>query len=157
MTSPGVYTAEQRAALVRCYVANQVETASPAQRLMMLFTRLRTDLEAASAAFSVADVEAIHNSLVHAQRIVLVLRDSLSGSDWSGAGPLRTVYTFVHQRLVDCNLRKDPALLPVCVDLIARIHDANAQVLAEMATQAADHAGEQPGEPALSSGVCVEA
>ena len=109
------------------YLAHQVETASPAQRLLMLQGQVLQDLQAADEAFETMAIEPIHRSLIHAQEIILVLRDSLIGSDWAGAEPLQSVYTFVHQRLVMCNVTKDRSLLPQCVKLVEQIFDANAK------------------------------
>lgn len=112
------------------YLAHQVETASPAQRLLMLLGQLLRDLHAADEAFEAMAIEPIHRNLIHAQEIVLVLRDSLTGSEWTGAGPLQSVYTFIHQRLVTCNVTKDRSLLPQCVKLVEQILDANTKAAA---------------------------
>ncbi|MGH8980686.1 MAG: flagellar export chaperone FliS [Acidimicrobiales bacterium] len=119
-------TDDPRAEMLRQrYLADQVDTATPSQRLLMLQHRLAEDLRAADQAFESGSIEAIHRYLVNAQRILLALRDSLAGSDWVGAEPLRAVYWFVHQRLVECNLQKNRSLLPVCQELVGRILDAN--------------------------------
>lgn len=122
------------------YLAHQVETATPVQRLLMLQHRLVQDMQAADAGFETWSIEGIHENLVHAQRIVRVLHDSLKGSDWAGAAPLRSVYQFVHQRLVECNLRKDRSLLPLCQELVGKIVDANSKAAAE-AEVAPEHLG----------------
>lgn len=118
------------AALRQRYLADQVETATPVQRLLMLQHRLMQDMRAADEAFEAGSIEMVHRNLVHAQRIVLALRDSLNGSDWAGAHSLRAVYGFVYRRLVDCNLTKDRFLLPMCQELIGRILDANTEAAA---------------------------
>jgi flagellar protein FliS len=124
-----VAAAERAEALRRRYLADQVETASPEQRLLMLLARLGHDLRMAEDGFAAGDLKVVNDGLVHAQQIVLVLRDGLDG-EWTGAASLRTVYTFVHQRLVTANLQKDRALLPACVDIVGRITEANAAALA---------------------------
>lgn len=126
---------ERVGALRQRYLENQVETATPQQRLLMLQHRLVQDMHAADEAFDPMAIETIHENLVHAQLIVLVLRDSLKGSDWSGAEALRAVYTFVHQRLVDCNMRKDRSLIALCVKLTQQILDANTRAAAAEAGQ----------------------
>ena len=135
---------DERTELLRQrYLRTQVETATPVQRLLMLQNRLVQDLHAADAGFGAGSVETVHRSLVHAQQIVLALRDSLNGSDWTGAEPLRAVYWFVYRRLIDCNMAKDPSLLPVCISIIEQIVDANtraaAALSAELATAGAAH------------------
>lgn len=141
---------DQQAAALQRYLANQVETATPARRLLMLQDQLLKDLHAAEAGFDDGAIEPIHRSLVHAQEIVLVLRDSLAGSDWSGAEPLRAVYGFIHQRLVSCNVAKDRSLLPQCIRMIQQIYDANTRAAAIEATRGGDgaRAGDAPGRAA---------
>jgi flagellar secretion chaperone FliS len=119
------------------YLQTQVETATPVQRLLMLQNRLVQDLRAAEEAYGTASIESVHRNLVHAQQIVLVLRDSLNGSEWVGAEPLRAVYWFVYQRLIDCNMEKNPSLLPLCVTLVEQIVDANTRAAADVALPAA--------------------
>jgi flagellar secretion chaperone FliS len=111
----------------RRYRADQVLTATPVQRLLMLFERALSDLRTADAAFEEGDVEQIHEHLVHAQEIVLALHDGVSTRDWETGGVLREIYRFVHQRLVWCNVRKDRSLLPACRDVLSRLYDANAE------------------------------
>jgi flagellar secretion chaperone FliS len=118
------------------YLQTQVETATPVQRLLMLQNRLVQDLRAAEEAYGTASIESVHRNLVHAQQIVLVLRDSLKGSDWAGAEPLRAVYWFVYQRLIDCNMAKDRSLLPMCITLVDRIVEANTKAAADVAQPA---------------------
>lgn len=113
------------------YLQTQVETATPVQRLLMLQNRLVLDLHAANDAFGEGSIEMVHTNLVHAQQIVLVLRDSLKGSDWSGAEPLRSVYWFVYQRLIDCNMTKDGSLLPLCITLVEQVVEANTKAAAD--------------------------
>jgi len=126
----GQAEAERAEALRRRYLADQVETASPDQRLLMLLGRLLHDLRSADAAFEAGDLKEVSDALVHAQEIVLVLRDTLRDNDWSGAASLRSVYAFLHRQLVAANLGKDRSLLPECVDMVTRITEANTRAAA---------------------------
>lgn len=111
------------------YLADQVLTASPVQRLLMLFEHLLGDLRAAEEAFDSGAIEPIHRHLVHAQEIVLALHDGIATDLWEGGATLRQVYRFVHQRLVWCNVKKDRSLLPACADIVIRLYEANRQAL----------------------------
>lgn len=111
------------------YLADQVLTATPAQRLIMLFEQLLRDLQAADDAFEAGAIEPIHTHLVHAQDIVLALHDGISTDIWEGGGTLREIYRFVHQRLVWCNVKKDRSLLPACLDIVIRLYEANRQAV----------------------------
>ena len=123
-------------ALRRRYLAHQVETASPPQRLLLLFGRLQRDLHTADTGFDHGDLKVVSDALVHAQQILLILRDSLGSTDWAGAAGLRAVYGFLHDRLVAANVTKDRSLLPDCVDIVCRIADANARALTALSNQA---------------------
>lgn len=110
------------------YLANTVLTASPAQRLLMLFDQFRRDLAEAAEAFGVRDWKAVNDRLVHGQEVLFALRDPLDRSTELGAN-LAAVYDFCLSRLLTCNLEKDPSLLPEVVALVGKIADANAAVM----------------------------
>lgn len=120
----------------RRYVADQVLTAMPGQRLVMLFDRLLEDLRRAEDAFEGGGIEEIHKNLVHAQEVVLALRGPLTESDWEGAQQLCALYLFVYHRLIQCNLKKDRSLLPACADVIGRIREANGKALEQHGLEA---------------------
>lgn len=109
---------------IRRYLANQVSTASPAQRLVMLLDQLRRDLHCADVAFAGGDLKEISDNLVHAQHVIFALRDPLDlGTELGRA--LSGVYGFCLQRLVEANLRKDASLLPDVQGIVERLADAN--------------------------------
>lgn len=118
------------------YLANAVETASPAQRLLMLFDYFRKDLAEAAEAFETRDWKAVNDRLVHAQQILFALRDPLDRSTELGAN-LASVYDFCLVQLLTSNLQKDPSLLPAVGELVAKIADANAAAVAGMTPQEA--------------------
>ena len=114
------------------YLANAVLTASPAQRLLMLFDYLRKDLAEAAGAFEARDWKAVNDQLVHAQEILFALRDPLDRSTELGAN-LASVYDFCLSQLLTCNLQKDPSFLPGVAELVNKIADANAAAMASAA------------------------
>ncbi len=121
------------AAMLQRYLADQVRTASPAQRLLMLFDQVQRDLASAELAFSAGDYKEISDSLVHAQEVIMALRDPLDASSELGKA-LRGVYGFCLERLVESNLRKDPSLVPDVQLLIGRIGAANRAAMAQTVT-----------------------
>lgn len=124
------------------YLADQVATATPGQRLLMLFDRLFRDLADAEAAFARRDLFAVNKALVHAEQIVLALRDPLDRDTDLGRA-LSSVYNFCFDRLLDANLRKDPQWLGRCREMLAQIADANRNALA--ATTAGERHAEVTG------------
>ena len=123
------------------YLAHQVRTATPVQRLLMLFDQLRRDLLRAEAAFAGTDLKEISDHLVHAQDVIQALRDPLDPSTEHGMA-LRGVYGFCLEHLVQANLRKDPTMLPAVREIVDRIAEANRTAAAECAVvPAVAHAG----------------
>ena len=70
------------------YAREAVTTASPVRLVTMLYDRLVRDLDDAELAISLADPQAAHAQLRHAQDIVQELSSSLDVSRWEGGrGP----------------------------------------------------------------------
>lgn len=111
------------------YLANQIETATPVQRLLMLFDQLGRDLYAAREAFANRDLKVINDNLVHAQEILFALRDPLDAQSELGAA-LQSVYSFCIDRLVEANLRKDARPIAEVIGLIEQIAAANRKAAA---------------------------
>lgn len=118
------------------YLADLVMTATPVQRLLMLFDHLRRDLSTASGAFETGDLKAVSDALVHAQHILFALRDPLDRENELGKS-LGAVYDFCLGRLLACNLQKDPSLLPAVQDLVSQVATANAMAAASAGAEPA--------------------
>ncbi len=106
------------------YLTDWILTATPIQRLLMLFDGLHTDLDAALEAFATRDWKDVSDHLVHAQEILLALRDGLDRTTPLGAS-LHGIYSFCLSELVRANLDKEPERLPAVRRLIEQIADAN--------------------------------
>lgn len=91
----------------RAYVENAVETATPAQRLLILIDRLEADLAGMERGFEEHDLEAIHVHAKAAQAAVALLRGALRHDLWEHAVELAELYTFAIDRLVRANITKD--------------------------------------------------
>jgi flagellar protein FliS len=97
-------------------------TASPERLLCMVYDRLVLDLERASAALE--EGTSAHEHLMHAQDIVHELLVSLDQRTWSGAKALAGVYVYLHTRLVEANVRRDPAIVAECTQHVVPLRDA---------------------------------
>lgn len=122
---------ESTAESLRRYLANQVNTSSPVQRLLMLFDQLRRDLHLAALALEGSDLKEVSDNLVHAQQIICALRDPLDVATDLGQS-LSSVYDFCLKRLVEANLRKDASLLPAVQRLVDQLAAANRTAAAAM-------------------------
>lgn len=105
------------------YLAASVQTASPAQLLVMLYERLTLDVERAADALRNGRQADAHGPLLHAQDIVLELNASLDVKVWSGAPGLAAIYDFLHGELVRANLRKDLAITESCLKIVSELRD----------------------------------
>jgi len=103
----------------RTYQIHQVETATPAARLLLMLDQLEASLGRARAGFRATDLYEVHCGLMNAQAIVALLRDSLRLDLWETAQTLRTLYQFSLDRLIKANLTKDPACLEEATSVLA--------------------------------------
>lgn len=99
----------QRADQLRVrYLTEAIQTSTPATRLTMLFDALELDLARTDQAFAGgATIEEISRLLIHAQEIILTLRDTLDTKAWEPAGRLQALYDYLHRELVAANIEKD--------------------------------------------------
>ena len=104
------------------YLAASVQTATPAQLLVMLCERLVVDVERASDALRRGAPSEAHTPLLHAQEIVLELNASLK-SDWDGSAGLASLYDYLHHELVKANMGKDLTVAESCLQLACSLRD----------------------------------
>lgn len=108
----------------REFVRDAILTATPASRLMMLLDRLEVDLKRTEQAFSNGDVYKRNEALIHAQEIVLNLRDTLRVDIWSGAAQLKTIYSYIYSEFVKANIYDDQKSFEWASSLLMQIIDA---------------------------------
>lgn len=106
------------------YLAQSVETASPAQLVVMLYNALVKDLLQAERAIGRDDGPLAHESLVHAQDIVSALRGTLDLDAWDGARNLASLYDYLLEQMVAANIGKDADLVKTCRELVEPLRDA---------------------------------
>jgi flagellar secretion chaperone FliS len=106
------------------YLADSVNTASPARLLVMLYERLVLDLSQGEAAMKGGRREEGGERLMHAQEIVLELRATLDDAVWDGAPGLAQIYEFVVNELITANIKADIKRIVACRTLIEPLLDA---------------------------------
>ena len=106
------------------YLADSVNTASPARLLVMLYERLVLDLSQGEAAMKAGRREEGGEKLMHAQEIVLELRATLDEEAWDGAAGLAQIYEFVVNELITANIKADIKRIVACRGLIEPLLDA---------------------------------
>jgi flagellar protein FliS len=120
-------TAAQAAKLRQRYLADAIETAAPAVRLTMLYDALELDLRRADTGFESDDLKVINDNLVHAQEIILTLRDTIKPELWDGAARMIALYNFFLAELLGANITKDRARAGAVAVLIGRVGGRLAQ------------------------------
>jgi flagellar secretion chaperone FliS len=111
-------------ALRNRYLAETVATASPGQLLVMLYDRLVVDLTQAEEATRAGDHPTASERLMHAQDIVAELRATLDVTAWDGAAGLAQLYGFLFSHLIKANVRRDPAIVVECREIVEPLRDA---------------------------------
>jgi len=106
------------------YLADSVNTASPAKLLVMLYDRLVMDLVQGEEAMRAGDRERSGERLTHAQEIILELRTTLDLDAWSGAPGLANLYGFLLTELIGANIARDADRIATCRGLVEPLRDA---------------------------------
>jgi flagellar protein FliS len=115
------------------FLADRVMTATPAQRVVMLYDRAILDVHRATAASAGGDPVAASEHVMHALAIVAELRSVLDLTQWDGAAQLSGLYQWVMGRLIECRTG-DAEQLAVVVEVLTTLRSAWQQAAEEVAT-----------------------
>ncbi len=100
------------------YVADAIETASPARLITMLYDRLIVDLARAEAALETDDRRTAAPFIGHAEEIVGELMATLDEDAWDGADRLMGIYAFVLKELIDAGTTGNQVRVATCRTLL---------------------------------------
>ncbi len=109
------------------YLREAVLTATPAQRVVMLYDQLLQNIaiaENALAAPEPRDLKMANDNLVNAQEIVLTLQGVLRADIWDGAGSLAALYLHLHGELVAANMEQDADRLAAVAGMVGKLGEA---------------------------------
>ncbi|MCM8749726.1 flagellar export chaperone FliS [Thermomicrobiaceae bacterium CFH 74404] len=101
-----------------------VETASPVDLVIMLYRGAIRFLAEAEEAIAARDIPEAHRCLVRSQEIIAELMGSLNLDAGELAINLSRLYDYMQQRLIDANVRKDPAGVVEVRSLLSELLDA---------------------------------
>lgn len=124
------FTPRRAAAAANAYhqvgVHTGAATASPHKLIAMLFDGFLDSVAQAQGAIAQGDVPAKCTAITRALAIVDEGLNGALDTQQGGelAGNLRDLYTYVSMRLMQANLRNDPALLDECKRLIEPLREA---------------------------------
>jgi len=109
----------------RHYQQQAIETASPAQLILMLYDRALRALVQVQQATLPDDLEMVNRELQRVQDIVTELRLALDfEKGGSIATQLNALYGFCLDRLITANIRKDLAVVEEVRSVLAGLRDA---------------------------------
>ena len=92
------------------YQEQTVNTATPGMLIIMLFEGAVKNISAAIKAIEEKNIETAHNSIIKAETIYTSLIGFLNG-DAAMSEDLRKIYTFLLERLIEANTKKDASIL----------------------------------------------
>lgn len=92
------------------YRRTKVETLTPGKLLLMLYDGALNNINQAREAITAKEIPRAHEHIIKAQDIIVELMATLN-MDYSISVSLYRLYDYLHQRLVDSNIKKDPAIL----------------------------------------------
>ena len=102
-----------------------IETTSQGKLIILLFNGAIQRAEESRRLMEAdkMDIETINNKLIRAQDIIAELRSALDMSAGEVSVNLDRSYEYFQYLLVQANIKKDPALLVECVELMTVIRD----------------------------------
>lgn len=118
------------------YLRDRVMTATPAQRVVMLYDRLGLDLTLAEGT---GDTVSASTHLGHAMQVVAELHASLNVSAGGPADNLASIYTYLLQELLAARAGESARVTGVRM-IVTELREAWAQASEQVSTQAASAA-----------------
>ena len=108
----------------RTYRQLQVETASPIQLVIMTYDGALKTVRQAGSALERGDLRQAHHSLLQAQATVQALQEALDSSAGEVSTQLYRLYDYIHDLLVQANVKKDPSPLETVVGILEMLRSA---------------------------------
>ena len=115
--------------IAQSYRKAQIGTASPGQRVVLMYDALLKELKKAKHGIvnidnDIANIEHANNAITLSQKIILELKLALD-MDQGGelADNLSNLYEFWNDQLSECNLKKDGKMLTPIIDMVRELRD----------------------------------
>ena len=106
------------------YTKVNVNTADQRQLILMLYDGALRYMKKASVKIEQADIEGAHNYLVRSREIVAELLATLRPEKGGEIGQnLKKLYTYVFNRLVEANLRKDVEIIEEVIGILSTLRE----------------------------------
>ncbi len=106
------------------YKRLQVETASQGRLILMLYEGALKNLRLSLDFIANKDTNQAHRCLIKAQEIIMELNYSLNMDAGEIAQKLRSLYEYIHRRLVQANIKKDSVIVQEVIGLLSELKEA---------------------------------
>lgn len=117
------------------YKRVDIETASQGKLIVMLLNGAIQRAEEAKRHLTDGDVQKVHQDLLRSQDILLELRSALNMQAGDIALNLDRIYEYMHHLLVQGNVRKDPAPVEQCIELMTSVRDTWQELFERLALE----------------------
>ena len=110
------------------YKRQQIMTATPEALTLMLYNGCLKFMNEGKEAVENKQYENANNLLQKAQKIISGFRSTLN-MDYEISHQLMPLYNYCYDRLVEGNMKSDPAMVQEAIDIIRELRDAWAQAM----------------------------
>lgn len=110
------------------YLRSKIMTASKAELTLMLYDGAIKFCNMAIASIEKKDVESAHTSIKRAEAIIEEFMATLNHK-YAVAQDFNNVYEYLHERLVEANLKKDPEIIEEVVHHLRGMRDTWKEVM----------------------------
>ncbi|WP_046178165.1 flagellar export chaperone FliS [Domibacillus tundrae] len=114
----------------QAYANNSVNTASPGELTLMLYNGCIKFIRYAEKAMIENNIEQKNTNVQKAQAIIRELSITLK-TDTDLAKNMLSLYEFLHERLVEANIKNDPTILKEVEEFVTEFRDTWKQVIQE--------------------------
>ena len=110
------------------YGARKVETASPAEMVLMLYEGAIKFCNIAIGAIEKKDYEKANTNIQKARRIIVELQTTLDHK-YKVAEDFDVIYDYIFKTLVQANIKKDPEILEEALKQLRDLRDAWKEIM----------------------------
>ena len=110
------------------YGARKVETASPAELVLMLYEGAIKFCNIARGAIEKKDYEKANTNIQKARRIIVELQTTLDHK-YKVAEDFDVIYDYIFKTLVQANIKKDPEILEEALKQLRDLRDAWKEIM----------------------------
>ncbi len=110
------------------YANNRIMTASPAELTLMLYEGAIKFCNIAIAAIEKRDIEKAHNNIVKVENIITEFQSTLDHK-YPVAKDFDNVYSYLQERLLEANLKKDKEVLEEILGHLRTMRDTWKEIM----------------------------